>query len=279
MQGNRQQALNDFKNALERRPDIPALQEAVSRLGGQGHLLSPVPRRAAPQENNLYHRAHDAEIQAHAAFEQVAKLAPDSYRAHQILAESLTAQERLDEANAEYRMALNSKPDVPGIHDAIGMNLLRTGKLEEALKEFEAEIAVQRRSATAHMHAGQVLLLMGSDDEARKMLTSAEKMDRPPADVFRLLGKLDLRAKHYQSAVNELTRYVSVNKDDARAYYLLSKAYTGVGNRDQASRALASFEKTSRDVKARSRAQAELATSDNENERIDEEADLAQIPE
>ncbi len=158
----------------------------------------------------------------------------------------------------EYRTVLKLNPDLPGIHEEIGKNLLATGKEAEALREFQSELEVQPNSASACMYAGQVLLLMGDDEAASKMLNRALQMDRPPPETFRLLGKLDLHRKDYHSAVTQLTYYIAVRKDDSTAYYLLSKAYRALGNEEQMKHALALFEKTSRDAKARSRAQAGL---------------------
>jgi predicted Zn-dependent protease len=95
-------------------------------------------------------------------------------------------------------------------------------------------------------------------------------MDRPPPDAYRLLGKLDLHRNDYQAAVDDLTHYLSVKKDDATAYYLLSRAYRGLGRKEQMNQALSAFAKVSQDVKARSQAQGELERLDTRNH-VDEE--------
>ena len=76
-----------------------------------------------------------------AAFEHVLSIAPDSYRAHQIMADAFVLEQQEDKAIAEYRIVLNLKPDLPGIHEAIGSSLLRSGKSAEALTEFQAEFS------------------------------------------------------------------------------------------------------------------------------------------
>jgi predicted Zn-dependent protease len=159
---------------------------------------------------------------------------------------------------------------MPEVHEAIGNCLLRSGKTEEALHEFEAELRMQPYSASANTNVGQVMLMLGRDDDAEKALTDALRMDRPPPEVYRLLGKLDLHHKDYSSAVRNLTRYLSMQKDDATAYYLLSRAYRGLGDQDQMKRTLSLFEKTSQDAKARSHAQGELERLTNQS-RIDDE--------
>ncbi|MGH9609242.1 MAG: tetratricopeptide repeat protein, partial [Bryobacteraceae bacterium] len=253
LQGHRKAALKDFEEALKRRPDLPALRKAVTELGGPLPVASRTEPRPAGsgRADALYRQAHEAEQKARAAFGRVGKIAPNSYRAHEIMGDSLTAQGLPEKAIQEYRTVLRLKPDLPGIHEAIGNALLGTGKTAEALREFRAELKIQPRSASVRASIGKALLLLGQDQEAGKMLASALKMNRPPPETYRLLGKLALRRKQYRSAVDALNRYLSAAKGDSRGYYLLAGAYRGLGDKEQMRHALALYEKTSRDAKAR----------------------------
>jgi tetratricopeptide (TPR) repeat protein len=269
LQSNQQKAREDFQQANARRPDIPEVQATLADMG-EKVATSDAVQQSGTGEDELYHRAHDAERKSRSAFERVVSLAPDSYRAHQIMAYAFVMQEQYDKAIVEYRLVLNQKPDLPEVHEAIGNCLLRTGKTEEALREFEAELRIQPHSASASTNVGQVMLMMGRDEEAEKALTAALRMERPPPEVYRLLGKLDLHRKDYQSAVGNLTRYLSMQKNDATAYYLLSRAYRGLGDHEQMNRSLALFQKTSQDAKARSHAQGDLERLTNQS-RIEDE--------
>jgi Tfp pilus assembly protein PilF len=266
LQGDRKKALEDFEQGNARRPDVAELRAEVIEMGG-----APVPPTLVSQnaqisrEDALYAQAHTAEQKSRAAFEHVLSIDPDSYRAHQIIAYALVTQQQYGKAIAEYRLVLSSKPDLPGVHEAIGNSLLRTAKMDEALQEFEAELELQPHSASANTSVGQILVMMGKDDEAEKVLTGALKMDRPPPEIYRLLGKLDLHRKDYHAAVEHLTRYVSMQKDDATAYYLLSRAYRGLSEKEQMNQALSQFDKLSQDVKARNQAQGELERLGNQN--------------
>ena len=270
LQGDRTRALADFEQANARRPDIPELRTAVTKLGGNPVSAAVAPSTQAGREDALYAQAHDAEQKSRNAFEHVLSIAPDSYRAHQILADAFVAAQQDDRAIAEYRIVLERKPDLPGIHEAIGSSLLRSGKSAEALTEFQAELQLQPRSASVNTLLGQTLLLLEKNEEAQKKLRNALLMDRPPPDAYRLLGKLDLHRNDYQAAVDDLTHYLSVKKDDATAYYLVSRAYRGLGQTEQMNQALSQFQKVSQDVKERSQAQGELERLDNQNH-VDEE--------
>jgi tetratricopeptide (TPR) repeat protein len=263
LQEDRTRALADFKQANARRPDIPELRAAVTKLGGNPVSAAVAPSTQAGREDTLYAQAHDAEQKSRNAFEHVLSIAPDSYRAHQILADAFVAEQQDDRAIAEYRIVLEHKPDLPGIHEAIGSSLLRSGKSAEALTEFQAELQLQPRSASVNTLLSQTLLLLGKNEEAQKVLRSALLMDRPPPDAYRLLGKLDLHRNDDRAAVSDLTHYLAIRKDDATAYYLLSRAYRGLGQTEQMNQALSQFQKVSQDVKERSQAQGELQHLDN----------------
>jgi tetratricopeptide (TPR) repeat protein len=278
LQGDRKKALEDFQQANARRPDVAELRAKLIEMGGEP--AAPLGRSAeASREDALYAQAHAAEQNSRAAFEQVLSIAPDSYRAHQIMAYTFVMQQQYDKAIAEYKVVLRSKPDLPGVHEAIGNSLLRSGKTDEALQEFEAELGLQPHSSTANTNVGQILIMMGKDDAAEKLLAGALEMDRPPPEIYRLLGKLELHRKNYHSAVSNLTHYLSMKKNDATAYYLLSRAYRGLGEKEQMNQALTQFEKLSQDVKARNQAQGELERLDDRRPLDDDIAKGAPAPE
>lgn len=277
LRGDHEKALEYFQEAIKRRPDIKELPGLIAAAGGaaaNSQVVGTVADAGHEKEDALFQQAHDAEQMAHEAFERVMQIAPDSYRAHQIAADVLVAKQQPQQAIQEYREVLKLKPDLPGVHEAIGNILEEQGKLTEALQEFKAELQIQPDSSDAHMHAGQVLLTMGNDAEAGKMLNGALVLDRPSPDVYRLAGKLDLNRKEYGAAVDMLTRYVAIRKDDSTAYYMLSKAYRALGDKEKMGRALAMFERTSQDVKARNRAQLDLdpsaATAAGQGEQVDQ---------
>lgn len=254
LQGNKPRALNAYEEALKRRPDIAELRPLIAGLGGTavgGPSAFPA-TAASRQQDRLYRQAHDAEQQSRAAFERVVAIAPDSYRAHQVMADSFAAAQKREDAIREYRTVLQLKPDLPGIHLDLGKLLAENGKLPEALDEFEQEIQLQPRSAAAHVEAGKILMVLGKDSDAEKMLAAALAMDRPPADAYLQMGKLDLGRNNYAAAIAMLTRYVSTTKDNPDAYYLLSRAYRATGDKERMNEMLDLFRKTSKEVRAHS---------------------------
>ena len=166
MRGERSQALEFFHGAYERRPDLTEIQSAIRELGG---AEVPVNRRSVvvAGEDEIFQKARGYESLARETFARVRDVSPDSYRAHEVLADSLAVARRRTEAIAEYRVVLRLKPDLPAIHQAIGRELLQEGHTAEAVREFEAELALQPQSATAHVDLAGALLLAGSDPDAK----------------------------------------------------------------------------------------------------------------
>lgn len=254
--GEKAQALLDFEQAYARRPNDPALRNLVVSLGGI--LPAAAPEIAPENEDALYHQAHEAEEQARAALTHVEQLGPDSYRAHQVLADSLVARKQDLRAVEEYREVLKLNPTLPDIHEAIGEALIRSGRLPEALQEFEDEIRIQPESAVAHMNEGRVLLMQGKDEAAGAMLATALREDRPPAAALVLMAKIDLRQHRDRDAITRLTRYIAGEKGDSTAYYLLFTADRDIGNQQDARSAMEMYLKTSRDKQERNAARREL---------------------
>ncbi|MGI8742600.1 MAG: tetratricopeptide repeat protein [Bryobacteraceae bacterium] len=261
LRGQTERSLALFQGALQRRPDLEDVRQTIRELGGVPVVPTIVPfRPPAPvprdAEDSRYQAARQYEEFARAAFESIVHLAPGSYRARQVMAESLASERRYDESNAAYREVLRLKPDLAGIHQAIGKNYLRMGRVEEALGEFGAELIVQPFSSSAMTLKGRALVLAGADDEAEKMLRRALTMDRPPPEIGKLLGKIQLRRRNHEQAIRSLSAYLAKEPDDANAHYLLLRAYNLAGNTAGARAEGELVRKLSRDARDRNSAQA-----------------------
>lgn len=118
----------------------------------------------------------------------------------------------------------------------------------------------------AHVDLARALVLKGQDEEASSVLHHALELDRPPPEAYSLLGKVDLRQGDYRGAIMALNHYVAANSNDSDAYYLLSRAYRGVGDTERMNRATDLYKKTSVDSKERGRAQRELEVLNSRNQ-------------
>jgi tetratricopeptide (TPR) repeat protein len=214
-------------------------------------------------EDALYCEAHDAGTSAQAAFQRVLQEAPNSARAHQIMADSYFARQQLDNAISEYRLVLQADPTLPNIHSQIGRCLMVRGQFDAALHEYQEEEKLQPESAQVQTDLGRVLLAMDRNAEAAATLKKAVAKDRPPLEAYFLLGKAELRNHNENEAVRLLQHYVAAKPDDSAGYYLLSMAYRATGDKARMGEAIELYKKTSQDAKERNLAQMELDRRSN----------------
>ena len=265
-QGNNGKALRAYIGALKRRPDIENLKAKILALGGSLPDPGGDAAVANAQEDAAYEQVRQYEPKARDAFERVSQIDSDSYRAHQILADSDVAADRVDDAIKEYKIVLQKNPDLPGIHEALCDAMSRVGPIQEALKECRAEIAVAPFSAEAYVDAARVYLQTGDDAQAAVFLEKALKLDRPPIVVYRLLGKLYLNQKQYQAAVKSLDKYLALETRDSNAYYLLARACKYAGDTQCMNQAIAAYKRTSEVFRNASYAEQALDTAHYEDE-------------
>jgi predicted Zn-dependent protease len=232
-----------YREALKRRPGLIELQAIVDHPE-QAPTMPPraISTDPASPEDAQYLAATDCRERARQAFERIATLAPDSYRAHQVLAESLETQERTDEALAEYRAALRLKPDAAGLHLAAGDLLMSEGVPPRRSMTIAASCAFRPASAEVYFRIGRAWLVLGNADEAETALNKAVALGDPPAAVQRELGKIALRRGKPTEAVRLLSAYVGRVATDATAHYQLMRAYQATGDTAAANRHLAIYE-------------------------------------
>ncbi len=80
---------------------------------------------------------------------EITRVAPDSARVYQMLAENRAAQGRTGEAIRAYLKAAAADPRLPGIHLALAQIYLQEGKPEEGRAELEQELAIMPDNAMA----------------------------------------------------------------------------------------------------------------------------------
>jgi tetratricopeptide (TPR) repeat protein len=270
-QGNPSKALDFYLQALRRRPDIQSVRARIIALNGRPPEQGSRSIVVTGDEDALYDQVREYEQRAKAAFEKISVIDPDSYRVHQVLGDAYVAADRFDDAILEYKSVLQRKPDLPGVHGALCNVLARTAQLEKAITECEAEIALSPYSAEAYVHAARVHLLSENYERAEVLLQKALKLDNPPIALYKYLGKVSLNQKKYQAAVSDLKRYLAVETKDSSAFYLLSRAYKGLGDTQRMNEAIASYKRTSTAYASTNQAQQALDSSHQDQALIEDE--------
>ena len=191
----------------------------------------------------LYIMTHYFSQLATRAAQEMAAVAPTSYQAHELEAESLESQENWDAAANEYRKILEQNPNVPGIHYRLGRVALSktesTANIEEAGKEFEEELKIDPNNAAPEFWLGELARRVGKWDQAIAHFRNASKLDAGFAEAYLALGMSLNSAERFSEAVAPLERYVKMLPTDAAGHYQLSMAYARTGRKEDAVREMA----------------------------------------
>jgi tetratricopeptide (TPR) repeat protein len=178
-------------------------------------------------------------------FERVVEGAPASARAHQLLAETLEAQERRPEAEREYEAALAAKPDLV---DA----LLALAKLKRIRLDCEGAIALYTKAEALRPSFdgayGIGSCAMRQADHATALAQFERAVARDPrAAIARVgLGSALLGVGRTADAIASLERAVVLEPKMGEAFYILGRAYQAAGDRTRAEAAFAKADQVGR---------------------------------
>lgn len=204
------------------------------------------------KEKALYDQAKRLEIEAQEAFQSILRSAPDSYRAHQIMADSYVAMQQQERAIPEYESVIAANPALPGVHEALSQCLMTTGHFKEALAALRAEQNLSPEAAARLLtRIGQVQMSLGDSTAAAASLRSALKEPQAPSQAYLLLARVLQQQGNAQEAIPLFQRYLSIEPESPAAYYQLARAYRTVGDQTAMANAMNNFKRTSQDVKAR----------------------------
>jgi len=170
------------------------------------------------------------------ASQELARSAPTSPQAHELLAESYEMQGKWDNAEKEYRTILKQDPKFPGIHFRLGRLLLSKPNpgpeiAEEAKKEFEQELQIDPSNAGAEYVLGELARQNQHFDDAVTHFSRAAKLDTHFGEAYLGLGISLMAEKRYPDAVAPLETAVKLEPRNPDAHYNLATAYTRSGRK------------------------------------------------
>ncbi|HMI51865.1 MAG TPA: tetratricopeptide repeat protein [Candidatus Saccharimonadales bacterium] len=168
------------------------------------------------------------------------RVAPSSYQARQLNAESLEAQGRWDEAAHEYQAILKQDPRLPGIHFRIGRCILSKEETSrtaaDAQKEFEAELEIDPNNAGAEYILGELAQHASDWDRAIAHYGKAAKLSPGFAEAQLGLGMAYVATNKFEQAVAPLEIYTKIQPANPAGHYQLMMAYSRTGRKEDAAR-------------------------------------------
>jgi tetratricopeptide (TPR) repeat protein len=191
--GRGKEAISYLKSAAveaPERPDIWSWLATAEESTGEIHAEVATLRKALathPQAVDLLYqlgRAYERLGKEEATSLQ--KVAPGSFRAEQLLAESYAVSSNWPTGIIHFQNALKVSPAALGLHVELGELLLRAGKLKAAAREFNEEMRLDPHSLRAIVRRGEAELILG--DLEASLRDWAQAVDTDPREVERILG-------------------------------------------------------------------------------------------
>jgi tetratricopeptide (TPR) repeat protein len=200
---------------------------------------------AAAADLNSWVKVHPNDLQADyflaktyrnlslSTLEHLLAVAPDSYPAHQLLAETYQNAEQDEKAVAEYKVVEGMVPDLPGVHFSIGHLLLKMSQQDPAREELAAELRLNPDHAEANAEMGTILLDRLDAANAIPYLEKAVQLDPDEWITYRQLGKAYYMQKDYAKAETALQQAVR-HDPQGLAHYQLGLVYRSLGRKEAA---------------------------------------------
>jgi tetratricopeptide (TPR) repeat protein len=178
-------------------------------------------------------------------YQQIQQNDANSYRAHQLAAESFAWTDEYQNAILEYRKALQLKPGLEGAHRGIAEMYWRQRQFEKAVREYEVELQKFPLDDEAHLRIGEYLLSQGNAGEAVPHLETAFQVNKKSWELDRAVGQAAMANGDTAKAQTWLESATQQNPSDALSHRLLAEVYRATGHADWAEREQAIFTKLS----------------------------------
>jgi len=171
---------------------------------------------------------------------------PKSWRVHQVLAQSFTDADRLDDALKECLEAIRLKPVGPGLHQQLGDIYDRQNNLEMAAAEYRNELKIDPHNAAVMYSLAVVSIERSKPSDAVELLTEALRQAPGSVESQYQLGRAEAQLGNNDSAVVNFAAVVAnPRRVDAemlrQSYYQLAQLYRRLHRTEESRAALDSF--------------------------------------
>jgi Tfp pilus assembly protein PilF len=162
---------------------------------------------------------------------------PDSWRTHQLRAESYALRGSIDDALQEFHAALVLRPNEPELHEALGEFYLEQKQFDSARSELEQTLSADSSRTHALYLLGRVYVETKENEKALPYLERALHIQPDLPEVNSLLGTAYLRLGQFENAVARLQK-AAASDHYGNVHYQLFVAYRKLGQPDRAKREL-----------------------------------------
>jgi predicted Zn finger-like uncharacterized protein len=243
---DREGALAKLKDAIAADPRlIPAYILESTTLGALGRdddavaALQAAEKQAADSAD-LMTELGDAYLtlgkptEAETRYRMALGKTPEARPARMALGAALEAQNKLDDARAEYARVAKDDPQYPGVTERLARLAAKQGHKTEAAQLFDNALKEGVPTQALRLAAAQLFLdpAINRRDDALKLAESVTREDDRSAQGHLLVARAHLEANHFDDALPEARR-AAILADLPEAHLILGKALESMAKLDQ----------------------------------------------
>jgi len=172
------------------------------------------------------------------AYARLEESFPNSWRTHQLRAESYALRQDLDDALKEFQLALQLQPNEAELHEALGELYLDNHSDDEAQTELQRALALDPSRTHALYLLGRLYVQNRENEKALSYLQRALRLQPDSAEASSLLGTAYVRLGQFANAIPKLEKAAPLDHY-GNVHYQLYLAYRKLGQAELAQKALA----------------------------------------
>jgi len=204
----------------------------------------------------LYHRGRAHMLVSKESYEQMYRAAPESWRVHQVLAQSYVEADRLEDAAKECEIALSQQPKEPGLHEELGDIYQKQNQLEKAESAFQEELQIDPESLTSIYKLAVVSLERSKPQVTVSLLTDLLRRSPKYPDAHYQLGRAQAQVGDVDAAIKTFNAAIAdagQTKSESlrQSYYQLAQLYRRAQKPEESRAALDSFLRLKQQADAR----------------------------
>jgi tetratricopeptide (TPR) repeat protein len=203
----------------------------------------------------LYHLGRAHMLQSKEIYERMYQVDRNSWRVHQVLAQSFAEADRLDDAVNEALRAINLKPNEPGLHEQLAEIYEKQNNMEAAEAEFKKVLSVDPQNTSAMYSLAAVSIDRSQPAVAVELLTDVLKRAPQSIEAQYQLARAQAQLGKNEEAVRGFAMVAAnpkrVDGETLRqSYYQLAQLYRRLHRPEESRAALDSFARLKQEADA-----------------------------
>jgi tetratricopeptide (TPR) repeat protein len=194
----------------------------------------------------LYHLGRAYMSRSKETYERMYVADPKSWRVHQVLAQSFSEADRLDDAVRECQEAIKLRPQEPGLHQQLAEIYDKQNNLEAAGEEYRNELQIDPHNLAVMYSLAVVYIERSRPGDAEQLLTEVLRKAPQTVEAHYELGRAQVQLGHDDLAT---VHFAAVVADSSKAdpemlrqsYYQLAQLYRRLHQPEESRAALDSF--------------------------------------